>query len=304
MAILRVRDLTKSFVPPRVVVDHISFDLERGETLGILGVNGAGKTTTISMLTGLLTPTAGTITYFGKDLHAHRSEILARIGTASAYAELPTKLTIWQNLDIFGRLYGLNRAVSTEQITYLLDKLDMLQMKNRRCAGLSAGETTRVILAKAFLHNPDIVLLDEPTASLDVDIAKKIRQFVNERRKQGASFIITSHNMQEMTELCDRILVLHAGRIVTVSTPTELAKSVHKTRVQLMVGEQVHACVTLAQEQKIACKVDHAFVTFEVDEHDIARLLTQLAHRAINYEAITIQHPTLEDYFLELKTGG
>ncbi len=304
MSILRVRDLTKCFVPPRVVVDHISFDLERGETLGILGVNGAGKTTTISMLTGLLMPTAGSISYFGKDLNSHRSEILERVGTASAYAKLPNSLTIEQNLDIFGRLYGLKRAARNERITYLLDKLEMLHMKNRRCAGLSAGETTRVILAKAFLHNPDIVLLDEPTASLDIDIAKKIRQFVNERRKQGASFIITSHNMQEMTELCDRIIVLHAGKIARVSTPEELAKGVHKTRLQLMVGNQVHACVAFAQEQQIPCTVEGGFVTFEVDEHAIAQLLTQLAHRAINYETITIQHPTLEDYFLELKAGG
>ncbi|MCL5436842.1 MAG: ABC transporter ATP-binding protein, partial [Candidatus Dependentiae bacterium] len=233
MAVLSVRDLTKSFVPPRVVVDHVSFDLEQGETLGILGVNGAGKTTTISMLTGLLTPTAGSITYFGKELGSNRSEILARVGTASAYAELPTKLTIWQNLDTFGRLFGLDRATRETRITLLLDKLDMLPMKNRRCAGLSAGETTRVILAKALLHDPAIVLLDEPTASLDVDIAKKIRAFLNERRGSGTSCIITSHNMQEMTELCDRILVLHGGHIIAVSTPTKLARSVQRTRVQL-----------------------------------------------------------------------
>lgn len=301
MSVLRVRDLTKCFVPPRIVVDHISFDLEQGETLGILGVNGAGKTTTISMLTGLLTPTAGTITYFDKNLARHQSEILARIGTASAYAKLPNSLTIYQNLDIFGRLFGLKKETREKQITFLLNKLDMAHMKNRRCSGLSAGETTRIVLAKAFLHSPDIVLLDEPTASLDVDIAKKIRAFITEQRGHGASCIITSHNMHEMTELCDRILVLEAGKISTVSTPEQLARSVHKSRVTLMVGTQVRACTAFAQEKELPCTVNQQFVTFEIDEKYVAELLMQLAHRSISYDEIEIKHPTLEDYFLELK---
>lgn len=304
MSILRVRDLTKCFVPSRIVVDHISFDLERGETLGILGVNGAGKTTTISMLTGLLTPTAGTISYFDKDLTKHRSAILERVGTASAYAKLPKSLTINQNLDIFGRLFGLNRTTRESRIKFLLDKLDMWHMRDRRCSGLSAGETTRIVLAKAFLHNPDIVLLDEPTASLDIDIAKKIRIFINERRGHGASFIITSHNMHEMTELCDRILVLQSGKITTVSTPTELAKSVQKSRVELLVGEQVSACMTFAQEKQIPCTINQPFVLFEVDEHNVAQLLIALAQRSISYTEIAIRHPSLEDYFLELKNRG
>lgn len=303
MAVLRVRDLTKCFVPPRLVVDHISFDLERGETLGILGVNGAGKTTTISMLTGLLTPTDGTITFFEKDLAQHRSKILERVGTASAYAKLPNSLTISQNLDIYGRLFGLDRKTRKSRIDFLLDKLDMLHMKDRRCSGLSAGETTRIVLIKAFLHNPDVVLLDEPTASLDVDISKRIRQFINERRKEGASFIITSHNMHEMTELCDRILVLQAGKITTVSTPEKLAKSVQKTHVQLMVGSQAHLCIQFAREKGINCTLDGAFITFDVDERDVAQLLMALAQSAITYEDIAIRHPSLEDYFLELKLG-
>lgn len=303
MAILQVKNLTKRFTSERAVVDHISFDLQKGETLGILGVNGAGKTTTISMLTGLLTPTEGTIHYFGKDLNHHRSDILERVGTGSAYSKLPGTLTIEQNLDIFGRLFGLNKKTRMERIEYLLKKLDMFHMKDRRCGGLSAGETTRVVLAKAFIHDPEIVLLDEPTASLDIDIAKKIRTFINERRLKGSSVIITSHNMQEMTEVCDRIIVLHAGKIINVSTPEDLAKSVHKTRVQLMIGEKISTCAEFAALHKIKYRVDGQFIELEIDEHDVATTLIKLAANGITYTEIAIRHPNLEDYFLELKAG-
>lgn len=303
MSILQVRNLTKKFTAERAVVDHISFDLNKGETLGVLGVNGAGKTTTISMLTGLLMPTEGSIHYFGKNLARHRSEVLERVGTGSAYSKLPGTLTIEQNLDIFGRLFGLDKKTRAERIEYLLKKLDMFHMKNRRCGGLSAGETTRIVLAKAFIHDPEIVLLDEPTASLDIDIAKKIRHFINERRLRGSSVIITSHNMQEMTEVCDRIIVLHAGKIIKISTPEDLAKSVHKTRVQLMVGEQVSHCAEFAALHNIKNRVDGPFIELEVDEQDVAATLIKLATNGISYTEIAIRHPNLEDYFLELKAG-
>lgn len=301
MALLQVRNLTKIY-QHHPAVNDISFDVLKGETLGILGSNGAGKTTTISMLLGLLTPTKGAITYFGKNFFEHRSETMQEIGSGTAYAQLPSSFTIFENLDIMGRFYGLSKKERHKRIQALLERLDMWRMHDARTGDLSSGEMTRVILAKAFLHQPRLVLLDEPTASLDVDIAKTVRDFVKEQHKLGIGFIITSHNMPEMTELCDRIMVMDQGKIVTTSTPHLLAKSLHKTKIILTLSEQdVHNCVTFSQEQGITYHVDRLLVTIEIDEQEIAQVLTQLAQRAVNYSHISIQNPTLEDYFITLQ---
>ncbi|KKT24003.1 MAG: ABC-type transport system, ATP-binding component [candidate division TM6 bacterium GW2011_GWF2_43_87] len=298
---LQVRNLTKKFTSTSTAVDHISFELKRGETLGILGANGAGKTTTISMLLGLLTPTAGAITYFGKDFFKHRSEIMQQVGSGTAYAQLPTQLTIFRNLDIFGRLYGIERKARHARIQELLEKLGMWHFRNRKTSGLSAGEMTRIILAKAFLHTPSVVLLDEPTASLDIDIAQTIRRFIKEQQGFGKSFIITSHNMHEMTEVCDRILVMQDGKIIAASTPYMLAKSTHQTTLSLMVGNNIDKCVAFAQEKGLKHTIIRSTIEIEIDEQNVAAILTELASRSIAYSDIEIRKPSLEDYFLELQ---
>lgn len=301
MAVLQVRDLVKRFSATHCAVNKISFDLAKGETLGILGANGAGKTTTISMLLGLLTPTSGSITYFGKDFATHRSEIMERVGYGTAYAQMPGSLSIWRNLDIYGRLYGLNKAERAERIESLLKKLHMWQFRNRVVGGLSAGEMTRVILAKTFLAKPSVVLLDEPTASLDVDISRSIRNIILEQQSEGVSFIITSHNMQEMTELCDRIIVMTQGTIIASSTPDGLAKSVHCSKLALMLGDDLPQGIAYAKEQQIPFAVERTTIELEIDEHDIAKTLIDLAQRGITYSSINIQKPSLEDYFVSLQ---
>ncbi len=298
---LQVRNLTKKFVPTSNAVDHISFELKRGETLGILGANGAGKTTTISMLLGLLTPSSGSISYFGKDFAKNRSEIMQQVGSGTAYAQLPSQLSIFRILDIFGRLYGLDKKTRHAKSQELLERLGMWQFRNRKAAGLSAGEMTRIILAKAFLHSPNIVLLDEPTASLDVDIAQIIRLFIKEQQGYGKSFIITSHNMHEMTEVCDRILVMQEGKIIAASTPYMLAKSVHKTTLSIMVGGQISDCIKYAQEREIKHTVIRSTIEMEVDEQNVAALLMDLKAHSIVYSDLEIKKPSLEDYFLELQ---
>lgn len=300
--VLTVEKLTKQYKSAnRIAVDKVSFTVAPGETLGILGANGAGKTTTISMLLGLLTPTSGAITYFGKNFFKHRSEIMQCVGSATAFARLPSRLSIYRNLDIFGRLYGLDRKTRDHRINTLLEKLGMLSMRDRFAAGLSAGEATRIIIAKAFLHDPKIVLLDEPTASLDVDIAHTIRHFINDQREKGKSFIITSHNMLDMTELCDRIIVMEEGKISISSTPEQLAKSVHKTKLWLLMGDQVNACAEFAKENNIPFLVDQSWIELEVDAQEIASTLLKLNKRSITYADIEIKHPTLEDYFIALQ---
>lgn len=290
MSVLKIGNLTKTFTsgfwpfktPQRyTAVNNISFELKKGEILGFLGPNGAGKTTTIQMLLGTLTPSGGSIDYFGSDFKQNRIEALKRIGYASGYDKLPARLTVTENLDIVGRIYGMSYSVRMQQIEKLLKFFGIWQMRDRQTGTLSAGQATRVMLAKAFISDPEIVLLDEPTASLDPDVAHEVRQFILAQRKErGTSILITSHNMDEVTELCDRVLVLKNGTIIADDTPEILARSISKVRV----------CLTIAGEQRMV----------ELDEHAIAPYLADLAERKIMYSHISIEKPTLEDYFLSV----
>lgn len=302
MHLLNVCNLTKRYSESCIAVNDVSFYLSEGEILGILGANGAGKTTTIHMLLGLLTPTSGSITYFGQDFFKHRSEILQKIGFGTTYAGLPNSMTVQENLDIYARLYGLSYAKRSAKIKELLSLLGISHLRNRESGELSAGETTRVILAKAFLADPEIVLLDEPTASLDVDIAQAIREFVCHQSNRGVSFLVTSHNMHEMTQICDRIIVMQKGCIIANNTPEQLSENVSRSFLQLMVGDHLPECVAYADKKEIPYKILGHTITFEVDEYAIAQTLIDLTQQNIIYTQISIKRPTLEDYFLSITT--
>lgn len=307
MAVLEVCNLTKSFTRGiwsrryHEVVKGISFSLQEGEILGFLGPNGAGKTTTIQMLLGTLLPTSGAIAYFGRDFLKESTHALQCIGYASGYDTLPGRLTVYENLDIFGRLYGLATAERHERITYLLKIVGMSDMKNSKVSRLSAGQATRAMLAKAFLSRPRIVLLDEPTASLDPDIAATIRQFIAfQRREHGVSILITSHNMYEVTALCDRVIMLKNGSIVASDTPQGLARSISRVRLHITVEAQHDALAGYVQERMLVHSMNNNRMTIEIDEQEVALFLRGLAQRDVVYTQISIDTPTLEDYFLQI----
>jgi ABC-2 type transport system ATP-binding protein len=307
---LRVTHLYKAFgqnglcgggnKPPFVAVDHISFELKLGEILGLLGSNGAGKTTTIQMLLGTMIPTSGSITYFGQDLSAHRSSILQKVSFASTYIRLPGRLSVYENLDFYAKLYHLSSSERAQRIEELLKFFDLWRLKDRKAGALSAGETTRAILAKAFIPKPRIVLLDEPTASLDPDIAHEVRHFVLQQRKEhNVSILFTSHNMDEVAEVCDRVLVLQQGKIIAHDTPASLAASVSKVKVHL-VSEQLPMIREYAHRQGIISKGEDREITFELDDHEIANFLAGITKEQMSYTHISIEKPTLEDYFLQI----
>lgn len=284
-----------------VAVSKISFVLHKGEVLGLLGPNGAGKTTTIQMLLDTLTPTAGRILYFGKNFTTHRSEILQRVGFASAYSKLPGKLTIYENLDVFGRLYGLSGNELREKIHRLLALFGIVGLANKLTRTLSAGQMTRAILAKAFLADPDVVLLDEPTASLDPDIAHDIRQFIIQQQlERHISILFTSHNMDEVAEVCDRVLVLKNGNIVASDTPEQLAASISVARVELIINSGLDAAINYLQEHQLMYSLEKHALLIEVEEQCIAELLAGLAHEGVLYSQISIDKPSLEDYFIRI----
>jgi ABC-2 type transport system ATP-binding protein len=218
--VLEVAELRKSYGDARAV-DGVSFRLARNEIVGLLGPNGAGKTTTINMILGVLEPDAGSIRVDGVDLARQRRRALARTNFAAVYAPLPGNLTVEQNLRFFALLYGLRRPA--ERIEALLRRFDLERFRRSRCGVLSSGEQTRVCLAKALLNEPRLLLLDEPTASLDPATAQDLRRGIRDMARQnGRAILWTSHNMYEVEEVCDRVLLMSRGRILLQGDPRVL----------------------------------------------------------------------------------
>jgi ABC-2 type transport system ATP-binding protein len=204
-----------------VAVADVSFAVARGSTCALLGGNGAGKTTTLSMLLGVLRPSAGSVRVLGEDVVAHRYRVLDRMNFTSPYVDLPKKLTVVENLAVFARLYGVRRARA--RIDELIERLELGEVARRDYGTLSAGQRTRVSVAKALLNRPDVLLLDEPTASLDPDMGDRVRtQLEAYRRETGATLLLASHNMPEVERLCDQVLMMRAGRIVDAGAPQAL----------------------------------------------------------------------------------
>jgi ABC-2 type transport system ATP-binding protein len=217
---VKVEHLTKRFGAVEAVAD-ISFEIPRGSCVGLLGGNGAGKTTSIAMIMGLLLPTSGRIEVLGEDMLAHRFRVLPRINFSSPYMELPHRLTIAQNLTIYGELYEIPDP--KRRIAEIAETLDLVPLLSRPSGKLSAGQKTRVGLAKSLLNNPEFLALDEPTASLDPDTADRIRGYLESyRTDSGGSILLASHNMAEVERLCDDVLMMRSGQIVDRGAPADL----------------------------------------------------------------------------------
>ncbi len=218
--IIDVDQLAKDFGPLRAV-DGLDFTVAAGRTVALLGGNGAGKTTTISMLLGLLVPTAGRIRLFGHDIALDRHRVLGRMNFSSPYVDLPHRLSARENLTIFAKLYGIKDVAG--RIREIAKALDLDALLDRRTGSLSAGQKTRVALAKALLNRPELLLLDEPTASLDPDTADWVRHYLETyQRDQGAAILLASHNMGEVERLAHEVLMLRKGKIVDRGTPDDL----------------------------------------------------------------------------------
>ncbi|MGE0752049.1 MAG: ABC transporter ATP-binding protein [Variibacter sp.] len=202
-------------------VDGISFALPPGSVTGLLGGNGAGKTTTIAMIMGLVMPTSGAVRVLGNDMARHRHRVLHRMNFESPYVEMPMRLTVRQNLKVFGTLYAV--ADLKARIEAIAAELDLTDLLDRPAGKLSAGQKTRVSLAKSLINTPDVLLLDEPTASLDPDTADWVRgRLEHYRRVHGVTILLASHNMNEVERLCERVIIMKRGRIEDDDTPAHL----------------------------------------------------------------------------------
>jgi len=217
--VLSVNGLCKTYAS-KTAADDISFVVHPGEVVGLLGPNGAGKTTTLNMILGVLGPDKGQVIIDGFDIAKHRIQAMELVNFAAVYAPLPGNLTVEQNLRIFGMLYGVKNL--TARMNELIAQYGLEAFRKTRCGVLSSGEQTRASLAKAMLNAPRLLLLDEPTASLDPAVARDIRASIKDYAANGGSALWTSHNMQEVEAVCDRVLFLSQGRIVLEGNPAEL----------------------------------------------------------------------------------
>ncbi len=220
---IQVKNLTKIY-KDYLAVNKINFFIEKNKTIGLLGPNGCGKTTSIGMMLGLITPTSGDILINNKNLKSFsRDQILSRLNFASPYVELPKKLTVKQNLEIYGRLYGIKNL--SERIDEISNDLDIKNFFDRKTGELSSGQKNRVSLAKALINKPEILLLDEPTASLDPDIGDFVRSYIQDyKSKNKVTILLASHNMSEVERLCDSIVMMRKGKIIDNGTCEELIK--------------------------------------------------------------------------------
>jgi len=217
---LEIINLSKAY-DAKEAVKNISFKLSQNEIVGILGPNGCGKTTTIGMILGLLKPTSGKILINGIEIESQRVKLLNKLNFISPYIELPKKLTVKQNLEVYGRLYDINKLKI--KIDYLCEKLRLYEFINKITGELSSGQKNRVSLAKSIINDPEVLLLDEPTASLDPETGDFVRSFLEEyQREKKTSILLASHNMSEVERLCSSVLMMNKGAIIDQGTPGEL----------------------------------------------------------------------------------
>jgi ABC-2 type transport system ATP-binding protein len=301
--ILEITSLTKTFGEKGKIftaVSDVSFAVGKGETVGFLGRNGAGKTTTINMILTLITPTSGTINIFGKELHKSREEILGKVNIAASYLYVPWRLTVWEFLYMYALLYSV--PTPKKKVDQLVEQFNLSAIANKKGVMLSSGERSRAVLAKAFVNSPELVLLDEPTASLDPDVAVQIRKLLMDLQKRyGTTMLITSHNMAEVEEICERVIVINHGKIIAQDTPVGLARSIKRARIKMMMIDGMKRTELLCKEMKYPFSKKNRFIEITIQESAVSSFLAQLAQKNIEYDEISIDKPTLEDYFLSIE---
>ena len=219
-ATIEVNNLAKQF-KNALAVNNISFKINKGTIIGLLGPNGCGKSTTIGMMLGLIKPTSGTVVINGQNIENNRTSLLEKMNFISPYIELPKKLTVEENLKVYGRLYGVKNLEG--KISEIMEKLNLTEFKKRKTGELSSGQKNRVSLAKALVNDPEILFLDEPTASLDPDVGDKIRTFIEDfASKKGATILLASHNMNEVERLCHEVMMMKDGKIIDKGKSSDL----------------------------------------------------------------------------------
>ena len=295
---LEIRNLTKKF-GKTIAVNTISFTVLKGKVVGLLGPNGAGKSTTIEMVLGLIEPTSGTIEIFGKNISTHREEVLSRINYSSAYIQFMSRLTVFENLKVFAMLYNVKQK--DKKIRSIAEELEITDLLNTLFFKLSSGQKTRIVFAKTLLNDPEFLLLDEPTASLDPDIAFKVRELLQKiNRERGVSMLYTSHNMAEVEEMCDRVIFLSHGQIVANDTPDKLTKLIPDHQLMVTFEHQPEGLESFIKEKQLEAEITDNCVHITATNEAIPGILGSIYQRGFRIRDISIEEPNLEDVFLKI----
>lgn len=300
--VFEVESLTKSFGEVRAL-KGISFAVPRGAIVGLLGPNGAGKTTCIDILLGATTPDSGTVQYFGSDFFSNRSSALRRINFASSYHNLQNRVTVRQNLLVFANLYEVEEPKKT--IERMAEYFEILGIMDRRFGDLSAGQRTRVNLIKSLLNNPELVLMDEPTASLDPDIADKTLGLIEELRdERQLSILFTSHRMEEVNRLCDDVVFLDHGEVVRRGRPADLTAAYPEAQVRIQIEGSLESVLRYLEECQFVHRVagDEVFITAVTSQ--IAQLIHDVTRLSDSIRNLDVKKSDLEDVFLSIARGA
>lgn len=298
--VLEVRHLVKKY-KDFTAVNDISFDVPKGKVIGFLGPNGAGKTTTIQILIGVTKATGGQIKYFNQDYYTHREECLARINFTSAFNTLLGRMSVKENLLVYAQLYNVSNP--NKKIDELSDYFQLHELLKEVYWNLSAGQKTRVNLVKSLLNDPELLLMDEPTASLDPDVADKTLTLIEQlRAERQLSILYTSHNMDEITRICDEVIFLDHGNIVAQDTPLNLTKRIQNATLTLTIANNLNHAQTYLSQHALQYKLDtqHQRLHIQTTEQQIAKTIFDIGATGAEITEIDIQKPKLEDVFLEI----
>jgi ABC-2 type transport system ATP-binding protein len=295
--VLEVTGLTKKY-GSFAAVDNISFHIKEGEIVGLLGQNGAGKTTTIAILMGVVSKTSGAVTIFGRDYPKYRQDVIGKMNYSSAYIKMPWRMKVWEHLYVFAQMYEVDHP--RDRVEKMIKTFDLEKHRHTLGGDLSAGNMAKVNLAKAFINYPKLVLLDEPTSSLDPEIARMVREYLLKSQEQyKTTILITSHNMAEIEELADRVIFINHGKITSEGTPEELVKkTMPNTMMRLYMVDGQKRTLEYAKLHHLKAETQERYVELELPEKSVAGVLSDLAQKGVEYSEITITKPTLEDYFI------
>lgn len=301
--ILEVENLVKNYGSFKAV-DGISFAVPKSKVIGLLGPNGAGKTTTIQVLLGITLLNLGTIKYFGKDFNKNKQYCLQRINYASAFNTLQGRISVWENLLVFSYLYGLKNP--KKKIDELAQYFEITDLLPQRYWDLSTGQKTRVNIIKSLLNDPELILMDEPTASLDPDVADKTLSLIEKlRESRELSILFTSHDMNEVTRLCDEVIFLDHGKIVAQDTPLALTKRIPTAKLKVVFdAERGKVEKYLKQEKQNYEFLGKNIVLITTEEILIPKVIFGLSNTNIWITDIEVKKPTLEDVFLQIVRRG
>ena len=302
-SVIKVKELTRHF-GELVAVDHVSFEVDEGEVFGFLGPNGAGKTTTVRMLTGVIDPTEGTATIQGHDIRAESLDAREHLGIVPEEANVYRDLSVWRNVMLMAELHGVSRAKRMQEGERLLGLLGLGDRKKQKAQALSKGLRQRLMLCSALVSGPEILFLDEPTSGLDVQSARLIRQIVLDLNRDGLTVFLTTHNMDEAEEMCDRVAIINKGRIAAIDTPDQLRQTVRASQyVEASFDGRCpdESAVQDLPEVERVVREDDRLLLYTQHPGRTAVALAGLADReGLQVRDLNTCKPSLEDVFLFL----